>query len=186
MTDPTGETHHQLRRAIEGDDQAREALLERLRPRLVLWASARMSPALRAKLEPEDAAQEILLAVHKSLHQFTGDEYAKFRAWLFTVAENRIRDLAAHANALKRRTPEPSRRTQTTPSVGAMRTEMAGRLHEALMRLPEDYRRVIQLRRFEELDSAAVAELMDRSPNAVRVLYFRAIRALREEMPEER
>ena len=36
------------------------ALLERLRPRLVLWASARMSPGLRAKLEPEDAAQEIL------------------------------------------------------------------------------------------------------------------------------
>jgi RNA polymerase sigma-70 factor (ECF subfamily) len=185
MVQGPDETHHQLRSAMSGDEQAREALLERLRPRLVLWASARMSPALRAKLEPEDAAQEILLAVHRSLHQFDGEEYEAFRAWLFTVAENRIRDLAAHANALKRKTPEPTRRTQTTPSVGAMRTEMSQRIREALTQLPEDYRRVIQLRRFEELDTAAVAEEMGRSPNAVRVLYFRAVRALAERIPGE-
>lgn len=179
-----GETLHELRDAQAGDDRAREALLERLRPRLVLWAATRMSPSLRAKLEPEDAAQEILLALHRSLGQFQGGDDRAFRAWLFTVAENRIRDLAEKAGALKRRTPEPLRRSQTSPSRGAIRTEMAAKVREALTRLPEDYRRVIQLRRFEEMDTADVAKAMDRSANAVRVLYCRALQALREEMGE--
>jgi len=175
-------TYHQLLEAMGGDEEARGRLLERLRPRLVLWASSRMSERLRSRTTAEDVAQEILLAVHRSLPQFQGGDERAFRAWLFTIAENRIRDLANAANALKRRTPEPRRHDQTSPSGVVMRAEMAERLRAALERLPPDYREVIRLRRFEELETAAVAEAMNRSPTAVRVLYCRAIRALREEM----
>ena len=42
---------------LDGRDGARDRLLERLRPRLVLWASAQLSPKLRGKLEPDDIAQ---------------------------------------------------------------------------------------------------------------------------------
>jgi len=170
---------------MDGDEDARGPLLERLRPRLTLWATSRMSKQLRARMTAEDVAQEILLAVHRSLAQFSGGDGRAFRAWLFTVAENRIRDLANEANALKRRTPNPVSRSQTSPSGRAMATEMATRVREALTRLPEDYRRVIQLRRFEELETAEVAAAMDRSQNAVRVLYCRAIQALRAEMGDE-
>ena len=175
-------TDQNLRAALQGDGEARGELLERLRPRLVLWASTRMSPALRAGLDPEDAAQEILLAVHKSLDQFRGDNAQAFRAWLFTVAENRIRDLAEHAGALKRKPPSLMSFSQTSPSQAAMRTEMAGKMRQALEGLNEDYRAVIQLRRLEERDTAEVAEIMERTPNAVRVLYCRAIQALRAQM----
>jgi RNA polymerase sigma-70 factor (ECF subfamily) len=178
-------TDQDLRAALRGDDEARGELMERLRPRLVLWASTRMSPALRARLDPEDAAQEILLALHKSLDQFRGDSAQAFRAWLFTVAGNRLRDLADHANALKRKLPSRMSFSQTSPSQAATRTEMATRVRQALERLREDYRTVIQLRRFEELDTSDVAKAMERSPNAVRVLYCRAIQALRAEMREE-
>jgi len=178
-------TDQDLRAALQGDGEARGELLERLRPRLVLWASTRMSPALRAGLEPEDAAQEILLALHKSLDQFRGDNAQAFRAWLFTVAENRLRDLADHATALKRKPLSRISFSQTSPSQAAMRTEMATKVRQALERLSEDYRTVIQLRRFEELDTPVVAEAMNRSPTAVRVLYCRAIQALRTEMSRE-
>ena len=168
--------------ARAGKTAARDALFDRLRPRLVLWAASRMSAALRAKYEPEDVAQEVLLAMHRSLDRFEGDSDRAFKAWLFTVAENRIRDLVDSANALKRRTPEPRTVMQTSPSMGAARNEMTEKLREAILRLPDDYRRVIQLRRFEELDTGEVGRRMERSANAVRILYFRAISALREEM----
>ena len=175
-------TYHQLAAVRDGDEEARGALLERLRPRLVLWASSRMSNRLRARLTAEDAAQEILLALHRSLEQFQGGDGRAFRAWVFTVAENRIRDLAREANALKRGTPEPRAGSQTTPSAHAMRNEAVERIRDALARLPDDYRRVIQLRRFEELEPAEVAAALERTPNAVRILYCRAIQALRKEM----
>jgi RNA polymerase sigma-70 factor (ECF subfamily) len=175
-------TEHQLAALRGGDKEARGALLERLRPRLVLWASSRMSDRLRARLTAEDAAQEILLALHRSLDQFRGGDVRAFRAWVFTVAENRVRDLAREAGALKRETPEPRAGSATTPSGHAMRNEAAERVRDALARLPDDYRRVIQLRRFEELEPAEVAAALDRSPNAVRILYCRAIQALRKEM----
>jgi len=175
------ETRQLLQPALDGDETARGMLLERLRPRLVLWAAARMPSVLRQKIDAEDAAQEVLLTLHSNLEKFRG---GNFRAWVFTVANNRLRDLAEHAGALKRRTPDIQTFTQTSPSLAAIRAERAVRLRAALGRLSEDHRRVIQLRRFEELETTEVAKAMERSPNAVRVLYFRAIQALREELNE--
>ncbi len=141
-----------------------------------------MSPALRAKLEPEDVAQEVLLAAHKDLARFQGDDDRAFLAWLFTIAENRIRDIANNLGALKRRTPTARARTQTSPSGAAARKEMAVLVREALSTLGEDHRRIIQLRRFEEMAVPEIAQRLGKSPNAVRILYCRAVKALREAM----
>jgi RNA polymerase sigma-70 factor (ECF subfamily) len=173
------ETRQLLSGALGGDADARSGLLERLRPRLVLWAAARMPEVLRGRIDAEDAAQEIILTLHSNLDQFKG---GNFRAWMFTVAKNKLRDMAEHAGALKRRTPEPQEASQTSPSMHAIRTERAVLLREAVAALPEDYRKVIQLRRFEELETPEVAKAMDRSENAVRILYFRALKMLREEL----
>ena len=86
------DTRTLLLNALDGSKDARGDLLERLRPRIVLWASARLSADLRAKIEPEDVAQEVLLSVHKGLDAFDDTGEKPFFAWLFRVAENRIRD----------------------------------------------------------------------------------------------
>lgn len=172
-----------VKRARDGDESARGRLLEHLRPRLVLWCSSRMSPALRAKVEPEDLAQEVLLALHKGLDQYDGSPGRAFYAWMFRVAENRIRDSAEHFGAQKRRShPLPNPPSQTTPSMFAVREESFARLRRAVEQLPDDYRTVIRLRRFEELDVPVIAEQMGRTPNAVRVLYCRALKALKKQM----
>lgn len=176
------ETRQLLDDALNGGDEARGALLERLRPRVVLWAATRLSPALRAKVEPEDVAQEILLAVHKALDGFESQGGRSFYAWLFRIGENRIRDLADHHGAKKRQTPEPRSFSQTSPSGAVRRLEQVERLRSALDLLPPDYQEVIRLRRLQELDTPQVAEIMDRSENAVRVLYCRALKALAQEL----
>ena len=101
------ETQGFLRAALGGAETARGDLLEHLRPRLVLWAAGRLSAALRAQVEPEDVAQDILLAVHKDFAGFQGEDTRAFFKWFFTVAENRIRDLADVTARLVAPPPRP-------------------------------------------------------------------------------
>jgi RNA polymerase sigma-70 factor (ECF subfamily) len=178
-------TRRLLQGAQGGDDEARGALLERVRPRLLLWTTARLSAALRAKVEPEDVVQEVLVAVHKGLDGFQGDDDRAFLRWLFTIAENRIRDLADHFGAQKRQLPRPTAFSQTSPSSLAVRNEMALKVREALVRLSESHRQVIWMRRFEEREVPEIAAAMERSENAVRILYCRAIQALRDELADQ-
>ena len=178
------ETKGLLNRAMEGDELARGDLLERLRPRFVLWATARMSRKLREKVDPEDIAQEVLLAVHKSLDRFEDASGGGFLPWLFKIAENRIRDAAEYHGALKRQPGPPRSFSQTSPSSHARRTEAVGRLKIAIGLLSEPHQEVIRLRRLEERETAEVARLMDRSENAVRILYCRALKELAQRMPD--
>jgi len=50
---------------------------------------------------------------------------------------------------------------------------------QALESLADDHREVVRLRRFEHRTVPEIAELMGRSENAVRILYCRALKALR-------
>ena len=176
------DTYQLLELAVGGNSKAHGDLLERLRPRVVMWCAARMSPALRARVEPDDVAQEVLIGVHRHLPSFDGRGEKAFFGWLFRVAENRIRDLVDYHGALKRQAAPPVSFSQTSPSMMAARTEAAQRIQEALAELPEDYRTVIQLRRIEERPLAEVAELMERTVDASRVMYWRAVKALKRIM----
>jgi RNA polymerase sigma-70 factor (ECF subfamily) len=69
-----------------------------------------------------------------------------------------------------------------TPSAHAVHREQAQALQRALERLPEDYRRIIALRYDEHLSFDDIARILDRSANAVRKLWARAIARLQEEM----
>jgi RNA polymerase sigma factor (sigma-70 family) len=53
---------------------------------------------------------------------------------------------------------------------------------EALDRLPSEHREVLVLRQFDGLSHAAIATRMGRSEDAVRQLWVRALRGLRESM----
>jgi RNA polymerase sigma-70 factor, ECF subfamily len=70
----------------------------------------------------------------------------------------------------------------SSPSEAAAEREAAVRLAEIMGRLPEDYRTVLLLRVFEGLSAEEVAQRMDRSCGAVRMLQMRALTALRAAM----
>ena len=93
-----------------------------------------------------------------------------------------MRDLADRAGAKKRRPIPKGPVTQTTPASAAVRSESYVTALSAIASLRDDYRKVIQLLRLEERELSEVAEIMERSENAVRILYCRALKALRERM----
>ncbi len=181
-----GQTQRLILDAIGGDEHSRNELLDHLWPRTVLWVASQMSAALRAKTEAEDIAQEILLSVHKSFAAFRGEDDRSFFAWFFRIARNRIADVATYEGAQKRQPVPRMAFSQTSPSTPIVRNEQLRIIREAVETLPEDYRTVIQLVRLEELPVPEVAELMERSENAVRILYCRALKAMRAAMkPDE-
>ncbi len=167
-----------------GDDVAWGSLLERLRPRMVLWASSQVSGALRGRIDPEDLAQEILAALHASRAEFRGRHVEQLFGWAFSVARHRAADLAKHFAAAKRvERPLQRTATPTSPSGAVARSERAASLlratAEALARLTEDDRAIVRLAVLEALPYEQVAEALGTTVGAARVRKFRALEALK-------
>lgn len=170
---------HLLARAVAGDAEALGHILEQVRPRVVVWAAGRLSARLRGEVQPEDVAQEVLLAVHRDFAGFCDGSYDDFLRWVFTIARHRVADLADRSEAEKRRLPTPQSFSQTSPSGAMSRREEIARLFRALDRLAPDDREVLVLRKVEERPVAELAALWGISENAVRVRCCRALGALR-------
>jgi RNA polymerase sigma-70 factor, ECF subfamily len=151
----------------------------------VLWRD--VNPALLRYLRvvaaehAEDVAAETWVQVVRGLPRFTGDE-AAWRAWLFTTARRRMLD---QVRLRKRHPSEPLDeispmdipRTADAEQLAMdnMATESAMAL---LSRLPEQQAEVIFLRVVAGMDTEAVADMLGRSPGAVRVAAHRGLKKL--------
>ena len=74
----------------------------------------------------------------------------------------------------------------TSPSRGAERREAGALVADALALLKDDDREVIVLRSLEERDWADVARRMNRTPDAARALWARAVERLGAVVEERR
>ena len=181
-----------LDRARLGDDQARGEFLQSFRSyvRVIVWAL--QHGRLQARLDDSDMIQDAMLQAHRSFADFRGTTVAEFSAWLRQIAlrcaSRTVRDnlavskravgheLADDGGALAGEVADSA----SSPSAHAIRHEQAARMAEALARLPDDMQQVLLGRHMDELSHAEIAQRLGRSAGAVRVLYTRALRRLRE------
>ena len=105
---------------------------------------------------------------------------APFAAWLFRIASNAIADHRQRA-ARERTGPDLDAEKGSVPRA-ADSIESRAALYRLVRDLPDDQRRVIQLRFAEEKGIREIAETIGRSEGAVKQLQYRAIRSLRERM----
>lgn len=162
-----------------GDEDAFRALFRAYQPRLLRYLRALVGA------EAEDVASETWANVIRGLRRFSGGE-PDFRAWLFTIARRRRADIA---KALHRRpnpvlvdpVESPDRLDSTAPdtvenAVGEiLSTEAAVRL---VGRLPREQAEVVLLRHLAGFDVATTADILGKSPGAVRILAHRGLRRL--------
>lgn len=151
----------------------------------VLWRDA--NPALLRYLRvlapehAEDIAAETWIQVIRGLPRFDGDE-AAWRSWLFTNARRRMLDQAR----THRRHPVqplddihpadlPRSPDAAQLAVENLATESA---IATLSRLPPQQAEVILLRVVAGLDTEAVAQMVGKTPGAVRVLAHRGLKKL--------
>ena len=172
-------------RAGQGNREAFDTLVARSREELESHVASRLGGRLRGKLERDDLLQETVARALESIGRFEWQGDGSFRRWLFGIAENVTREAARKL----RRGPDleafpdlPG--TDSSPSKHVRRSERFERLQEAIRRLSPDHRRVILLVRIEGLTIREVAERMERSVSSVKNLLLRAMRAMRETLPD--
>jgi len=194
-----------IQRCRHGEPEAREQLFERYRDYLRLLAQAQLGRYLRAKCDPSDIVQQTLLEAHRDFAQFAGNEEAEFLAWMRQILAHNLYNETRHFAAQQRDAAREVSLDQlraglehssavlgrclaaeiTSPSQAAAEREAAVRVADVMARLPEDYRTVLVLRVFEGLSAEEVAQRMNRSSGAVRMLQLRALTALRAEMKNQ-
>lgn len=179
-----------LERARQGDGQALGELLESFRPYLSVVARALRSGRWQAKVGDSDVLQDALLEAHRSFAAFRGATVEEFAGWLRQIVVgttgHALRDLgAAKRDAAREQAvaglSELIPADGSTPSGRVIRREQSVQIAEALCRLPEDMQLVILARHVDEIPYAELAEPLGRTEAAVRVLYTRALRRLRDE-----
>jgi RNA polymerase sigma-70 factor (ECF subfamily) len=190
--------------ARRGDRDALGQLLESCRNYLLLVSQRKLAPDLRAKVGPSDLVQESLLLAAREFDRFVGDNEAEFRAWVRRILLNQLDNAARqYARTDKRQVTrevplqdvpveELARRLANSggsPSGMARRRERDRKLTQALEGLAEQERQVIAWRNYERLSFAAIGERLDRSAEAARKVWGRALlklRALLKEADEPR
>lgn len=195
-----------IQRCRKGDSAAREDLFGRFRHYLWLLAQAQLGKRLRAKCDASDIVQQTMLEAHKDFSQFAGQREGELMAWLRQILAHNLFNENRRFAAQQRDAAREVSIDQLVagvdqssmilgrclvadidrPSQAAAKREAALHVADLLARLPEDYRTVILLRVFEGMSSEEVAERMERSPGAVRMLQLRALTALKAEMEQEK
>jgi RNA polymerase sigma-70 factor (ECF subfamily) len=175
-----------------GDSGAFETLLREYGPRLLRLARR----FLANEEDARDALQDAMVAVYRSIGNF--ESTSALATWLHRIVVNS----ALMKLRTKRRHPEedieqylprfledghqliPS--TPWTESADSVleREELRTAVRQAIEKLPEAYRIVLQLRDIEELSTAETAEILGTTKNVVKIRLHRARQALKTLLDE--
>lgn len=165
---------------------------------LRLLARKEIDSRFAGKFDPSDAVQQTLLEAWKGWDNFRGSAEPQRVAWLRQILAHQLAHLARHyASTQKRDLGREQSLEQSlsqsaarldalaacrdpSPSGIASANEQRLLLARALEQLPADYRQVILLRNLDDLPHEQVAQRMNRSEGAVRMLWVRALAALRD------
>ena len=182
--------------AKSGDESAQDQLYKVYGPRILWLVRLRMGKELRSRLESVDIVQDVLVSTLKDLQNFTYKNEGDFIRWISRITENRLCDNLNRLHAVKRDIRREVRLDNnsptladslaaamepidvTTPSAIVSKREDFERLAKAIDTLKPEYRKIIILAKVEGLSYKEIADKLDKSADAVRMLFYRAMAAL--------
>jgi RNA polymerase sigma-70 factor (ECF subfamily) len=187
-----------LAAAREGSRDALGKSLESCRRYLLSIARQEIDAWLQPKGGASDMVQETFLEAQRAFDHFQGHSESELRAWLRRLLHDRLAKLGrryrtTQKRRLARETVMPAagslagalageRARASSPSTQLMADEQNQQLRQSLERLPEEYQRVITLRFDERCSFEEIGRRMQRTPNAARLLWLRAIERVKREL----
>lgn len=169
-----------------------------LRPWLKMLAERQLPTALRGRVDPSDIVQQALIDAWRGREAFRGDTHAERLAWLRVILTRAImrsdRDMLRTAkrgqgrektlqSAIDRdsvRIEQLATGREPGPASQADQAEQTLLVAAALDALSPEYQQVLVLRHFEGLAHAEIASQIGRSEAATRMLWVRALQALKK------
>ena len=198
MSSPCADLARLLAEARTGSPAALGRALEACRAYLLTVAGQELDPALSAKAGASDLVQQTFLEAQRDFDQFQGTTEQDLLHWLRRVLLNNVANFArAYRSTGKRDVGreielEGGRSSAdwrsalagdaASPSGVVMHQEQLQALEQAIARLPEDYRRIIEYRYRQERSFDEIAQLMNCSANAACKLWSRAVERLEKEL----
>jgi RNA polymerase sigma-70 factor (ECF subfamily) len=189
---------HLIQEARAGEPAALSELIQTWRTYLFYLAENEISPDLRQKIGVSDLVQSACLDIHQRLADFRGNTVEQWRVWLKRMMIRDLQDARRRFVAAQRRDVRRERTLASddgpaldvrdphrSPRASLIGREESEALRAALARLPEDYRAVLRLRNWECLPLSEVGRRMNRSEEAARKLWSRAIVRLQHELKNE-
>ncbi|MCA9003980.1 MAG: sigma-70 family RNA polymerase sigma factor [Planctomycetaceae bacterium] len=186
----------------QGSEPALLTFLELHRAPLLAFINKNMSDALKSKVEASDILQEVSLNAVETLQSMDFEQKPPFN-WLCNLAERRIIDnhrkyFQVQKRAAGREVRQPVSAegagqgfmdllvaSITSPSQAFSRGAKEMKLLMALESLPEENREAIRLKYVEGLSAKEIADQLDKSDVAVRVMISRSMVKLQELLKHE-
>lgn len=190
-----GEAYVAGARAGSPEDLGR--ILDQARNYLLGVANRELQSVLQAKVGASDLVQETFLEAQRAFHHFAGQSQSDLLAWLRGILLNKLAELSRRYQRTAKRLVDRERSLedmanagqagippQAAPSPSSIVSlqEQCDNVRQALQRLPEHYRQVLEWREWEGLPFEEIAGRMAKSADAVRMLWYRAIERLQEEL----
>lgn len=162
------------------------ALYQRHYKRVYIYHLARTGNGQDA----QDLTSETFLAALDSIAAYRPErgehsersEYS-FAAWLFGIAHHKLADFfhkRVSQSSLEEVDEQPA--VDPPPEQVAVHSSDLTRLHQVLALLPEERADALSLHFFSDLSLAEVAQVMDKSEAAVKMLIYRGLHELRDRL----
>jgi len=166
-----------LEKARARDPEALAELCAIYYPRILKFVRYRMGP-----VEADDLTSEVFIKVMRAIDKQTG----QFEPWLYRLTRNvvidRVRYQRARPEAELDDTMQESLADDTPPQDStAARVD----LENALTKISEEHRDLLTLKFVQGLDNQEISEITGQNLNAIRVMQFRALKALRAVLEKE-
>lgn len=157
-------------------------------PRVLRYVSGMIGPD-----EAEDVTQDIFIKVNRSLDGFKGE--SDLSTWIYRIATNTVLD-KIRAASRRRANPIPEAELEAvdqnvwteerTPGLDEeiVRSEMNECIREFIERLPYDYKTVMLLSKMDGMKNSEIAEILDISPETVKIRLHRGRARLKKEFEE--
>jgi len=185
--------------AQAGSNSAMGELIRSCQGYLLLVAKQELGSNLQAKMGASDAVQSALVQAKQHIEQFRGRSRAELLAWLRKILRNEInaaqRRFLAEQRDVRREIPTsqdsqqhavgPVADDRPSPCTEAILAEEALMLRNALRGLPTEYRTIVLLRNWERLPFDEIGRRMNRTTDAVKKLWTRALARLQKQLNDE-
>lgn len=130
----------------------------------------------------DDLTQDVWLACWQALPKYEGR--SRFKAWLYGIATHKCADHLRSRMHIASGQEAVQCNWQDAPDVyGA--ADLRQTVLEALKRVPDDQREVLELYYYAELTLAEIAQMLDRNLNTVKYQFYRAHTRVGQELQTE-